>query len=256
MSPRWTRALVTGASSGIGREMARILGSEGTDLVVVARDRARLEEVAAELPVRVEVLVADLSTTAGVGAVAERLDDDDDPIDLLVNNAGLGFTGDLIDLPADRRQRIIDVNVTALHELCATGGAAMVRRGGGTILNVSSVAGDLPSAQSATYNATKAFVSSLSESLHLELAPKNVTVSCLCPGLTRTEFQERAEFDSSELPDALWQTAGQVAAVGLDGAASGKVIFVSGIMNKAASRLARSAPRALTRWGSGKLSDR
>ncbi len=247
MKKHWQRALVTGASSGIGREMARQLAAGGTELVVVARDAERLEALAAGVQVDVEVLPADLSHAADLAAVAARIDSDDDPIDLVVNNAGLGFSAEFGDIPIDRGRLMVDVNVAALHELTHAAAIALTRRGGGTILNVSSIAGDLPGPASATYNATKAFVTSLSESLHVELKQHNVVVSCLCPGLTRTEFQERAEIDDLGLPDAVWQSASDVARCGLAAAAAEKPIVISGVVNKFASRLARSAPRVLTR---------
>lgn len=245
--------MVTGASSGIGREMATQLAAVGTELVVVARDQERLEELAASSPVEVEVLTADLSTSEGVGGVAERLGDDEKPIDLLVNNAGLGFSGELVELPPGRARLMVDVNVLAVLELCDAAGRAMVRRGGGTILNVSSIAGDFPGPESATYNATKAFVTSFSQSIALELKPRNVVVSCLCPGLTRTEFVEKADLDVTGVPDFVWQSGAEVAKVGLAGAAAGRTVVISGEHNRLASRLARTAPRAITRWVSSKV---
>lgn len=252
---QWQRALVTGASSGIGAAMAVELAEQGTDLVVVARDTKRLQELAASLSVDVEVLTADLSVADQLASVAERLSDEETPIDLLVNNAGLGFTGDFVDIAAERRQLMVDVNVTALHELCAVAAAAMKARGAGTILNVSSVAGDIPAPQTATYNATKSFVTTLSQSLHMELEPYGVNVSCLCPGLTRTEFQERAGYDTSGLPSAMWQSAEEVARVGLSGAAAGKVVVVPGFANGMASKLARSVPRSVARWSASALNN-
>ncbi len=231
--------------------MARMLADEGTDVVVVARDVARLESLADELssaPGSVEILTADLADAAQLGRVAERVCSDERPIDLLINNAGLGFTGDFVDIPTERAQVMVAVNVIALQTLSLAAARTMKERRRGTILNVSSLAGDVPGPRSATYNATKSFVTSLSQSLHVELAPHGVVVSCLCPGLTRTEFQERAEYDTSELPEVLWQSADAVARVGLDAADDGDAVVVSGLINKAASRLARSAPRSLALW--------
>ncbi len=247
MKKHWDRALVTGASSGIGREMCRLLAEVGTDLVVVARDTERLDALAEELAVDVEVLTADLSDPAAVAAVAARIEQEDQPVDLVVNNAGLGFSGDFADISIERARLVAGVNVVALHELCHAAANALRRRGRGTILNVSSIAGDLPGSSSATYNATKAFVTSLSQSLHIELRPHGVGVSCLCPGLTRTEFQDRGEVDVSNLPNVVWQSAETVARQALEGAAAGKPVVTTGAMNKVASRLVRSAPRLLAR---------
>ncbi len=248
---RWSRALITGASSGIGREMARILAGEGTDLVIVARDRDRLEALAAEFTVEVEVLPADLASAGALARVQDRLGADDAPIDLLVNNAGLGFMGELAELPAEKSRLTLDVNVVALHDLCDTAARTMMARGHGAILNVSSMAGELAGPGTATYNATKAYVTSLSQSLHIELEPHGVTVSCLCPGLTRTEFQDRAGWNASEVPDFAWQSAAEVAAIGLDATAAGKAVVVPGALNKVVSRVARSLPRVAVRKAAG-----
>lgn len=247
MSKHWNRALVTGASSGIGKAIAEQLAAAGTDLVVVARDTARLETLAEALPVDVEVLTADLSDRAAVTAVADRLRADDDPIDLLVNNAGLGFAKPTLETSDAEDELTVAVNVVALHRLTRAAGQAMVERGGGTILNVSSIAGDMPGPQSGTYNATKAFVTSFSEALHSQLKGQGVTVTALCPGLTRTEFQDRAGIPDMQVPGFAWQTADEVAEAGLRGAAAGKAVVIPGVVNKAASRLLRSLPRGATR---------
>ncbi|MGB5760022.1 MAG: SDR family oxidoreductase, partial [Acidimicrobiales bacterium] len=218
---RWNRALITGASSGIGKAFARLLAAQGTDLVVVARDEARLTALATELEqgdgVTVEVLVADLADRSQLETVAERLQSTTSPIDLLINNAGFGFTGDFIDLDPDRETSVVDVNVSAMHRLAHAAGTAMSARQRGGIINVSSVAGFGPSPKAATYAATKAFVTSFSEALHMELGPFGVVVSCLCPGLTRTEFQQRANSPTAAVPAAFWQSADVVAAAGLRG---------------------------------------
>lgn len=232
--PRWNRALVTGASSGIGAAAARLLAADGTELVIVARDHVRLQRLAAELPVDVEVLSADLADPAHLDRVVARLADDDAPVDLLVNNAGLGQQGSFATLDPDAEARVIAVNVTALHRLCHAAASAMGPRGRGGILNVASVAGMMPSPVGATYNATKAFVVSLSESLHMELAPIGVHVTALCPGLTRTEFHQRAGVDLSSVPGWLWQDAEPVAAAGLDAVAHGRARVVTGLPNKVA----------------------
>ena len=243
----WTRALVTGASSGIGRAMAQQLAEAGTELVVVARDTARLEALAEELPIGVEVLTADLGDPDDVTRVAERLRADTEPIDLLVNNAGLGFAKPTLKTSDEEDELTVAVNVVALHRLSRAAGQVMVERGGGAILNVSSIAGDMPGPQSGTYNATKAFVTSFSEALHEQVKKKGVTVTALCPGLTRTEFQDRAGIPDMEAPGFVWQTADEVAAAGLEGAAAGKAVVIPGVLNKGASRLLRSLPRGVTR---------
>jgi short-subunit dehydrogenase len=247
MTKHWARALITGASSGIGSALAQQLAAADTDLVVVARDTARLEAIAEQLTVDVEILTADLSDPSALDTVADRLRSNEQPVDLLVNNAGLGFAGPTLETSDADDELTVAVNVVALHRLSRAAGRAMAERGGGTILNVSSIAGDMPGPQSGTYNATKAFVTSFSESLHAQLKSQKVTVTALCPGLTRTEFHERAGIPDMRAPSFVWQAAEAVAAAGLEGAAAGKAIVIPGVLNKGASRLLRSLPRNVTR---------
>lgn len=248
---RWNRALVTGATAGIGKAIATQLAATGTDLVIVARNQEGLSLVAegleADHGVSVEMLIADLAVEPSVRAVIERLSADHAPIDLLVNNAGFGFLDEFIALDIDREQSVIEVNVLALHRLCHAAGTAMANRGRGGILNVSSVAAYYPSPRSATYAATKAFVTSFSDALHVELKPRGVVVTCLAPGLTRTEFHERADLDVSDYPDWIWQDAETVAAAGLDGLAAGKVTVIPGAHNKLFTGGLRVTPGALRR---------
>lgn len=251
-APSWDRALVTGASAGIGEAFARRLADAGSDLVLVARRTDRLEALAAAFsgganPVTVEVLTADLGNRHDVDQVADRLGDRTNPIDLLINNAGFGSVGDFIDQDPERESAMIDVNIGALHRLAHAAGSAMADRGGGGILNVSSIAGFTPSPKSATYGATKAFVTNFSEALAVELGPQGVVVSCLCPGLTRTEFQDNAEYSASAMPRFLWQTADDVAAAGLDGLAAGRVRVVPGVHNRVVYGLARLTPGSVVR---------
>jgi short-subunit dehydrogenase len=248
---RWHRALVTGASSGIGDAFARLLAAQGTNLVVVARNSDRLEALASELRdrhrVEVEVLVADLSDRTKLSEVADRLASDESPIDLLINNAGFGFAGDFIDLDPDVETSVVDVNVSAMQRLAHAAGSAMSGRGRGGILNVSSVAGFGPSPKSATYAATKAFVTSFSEAIHMELGPHGVVVTCLCPGLTKTEFQERANYNTDAIPTALWQNPDVVAKAGLRGLASGKAVVIPGAQNKVLRAALKVGPAAVVR---------
>lgn len=244
---RWNRALVTGASSGIGAAITRELAAEGTALVIVARDTARLDALAAELGGDIEVLSADLATSEGLAAVAERLRADERSIDLLVNNAGFGFQGEFPTLDLDAEKRVIDVNVGALHALCHAAAGTMKAVGGGAILNISSVAAFFPSGGNATYAATKAFVTSFSESLHQELSPQGVTVTASCPGFTRTEFLDRAGYDGPEIPGLLWQDADVVARHALAAAAKGRPRAVPGVLNKIGVFIFNHAPRALVR---------
>jgi hypothetical protein len=247
MGGRWNRALVTGASSGIGEACCRVLAAEGTDLVVVARDRERLQRLAGELqPATVEVLAADLSDPTQLARVEERLASEEDPVDLLVSNAGFGKTGDFVELDIDIESKVVAVNATAVLRLAHAAGRRMAAAGAGSILNVSSVAAYLPGPGSATYAATKAFVTSFSIGLGEELIPQGVQVTALSPGFTRTEFQERAGMDPTEVPDLVWQSAELVARAGLDGVHAGKAVVIPGVHNKLAAAVASVLPaRAL-----------
>ncbi len=253
---------MTGASSGIGRAIAKILANEGTELVVVARDQARLEALANEVSVPCEVLVTDLSDRAQLALVEARLRSTTSPIDLLINNAGFGFTGRFDQLDIDRETSVIDVNVVAMARLAHAAANAMltVRHAVGSappgIMNVSSVAGFLPTANAATYAATKAYVTSFSQALFEELKPHGVNVSALCPGYTRTEFQQRAAMGQEELskiPTWMWQSAEVVALAGLDGLAAGKAIVTPGAHNKVAAGLTSVVPRTPLRKIAGQF---
>lgn len=249
----WTTALVTGASSGIGEALARQLAADGINLVLVARRQDRLEALARELDVDVEVLVVDLSDASAIQQVVSRLQDSESPIDLLVNNAGSGTVGDFLESDAEAEANMVGVNVSAVHTLCRAAGTAMTSRGRGWILNVSSIAGFAPNPRSATYGATKAFVTSLSESLHLELGPQGVVVTCVCPGLTETEFHRQAGYQPEGVPTRTWQTADQVARAALNGVAAGKAVVVPGGQNRAAVLAARVAPQSLVRRAAARL---
>jgi short-subunit dehydrogenase len=249
----WKRALVTGASSGIGREIARQLAADGTELVVVARNEARLVELAESVDVNCQVLVADLADPTELSYVEERLRDVSSPIDLLVNNAGFGFTGPIEELDIEREAAVVDVNVVALHRLSLIAARTMVAAGRGGILNVSSIAGFLASPDVATYAATKSFVTTLSESMHTDLKRRGVHVSALCPGFTRTEFQHKASYDTSNLPDMLWQSPEDVAAAGLAGIEKNTAVVIPGVQNKVGAMVFNAMPRRVRRFALDKL---
>jgi uncharacterized protein len=186
------RALITGATAGIGNAFARELAGRGHDLVIVARDTQRLETVAAGLRdkhhVEVDVITADLTTDEGLRATVNALTDSARPVDLLVNNAGFGLKGRFLDNPLAQEQEMLDVLVTAVMRLSHAALAPMAERGSGGVINVSSVAAFLPRG---TYAAAKAWVNSFSEWAANEYRSRGVTVMALCPGFTKTEFHER-----------------------------------------------------------------
>jgi len=252
MSLPFTSALVTGASSGIGEAMVRRLAAAGVPTVVVARRADRLHQLAGELP-GIEVLAADLTTPGGVAEVAARVRSTKAPIDLLVNNAGFGTSGDFAELDADRLEQEISLNVSALTRLSHAALAVMVPRRRGFLLNVSSVASFQPAPKLAVYAATKAFVTSLSESLHEEVRGTGVKVTALCPGLTRTEFQSvsNSERYASSYPSFAWMDPDQVAAAGLADVAQGKALSVPGVLYKGLGWATAVTPRGALRRLSG-----
>src|SRR6188768_1012809 len=198
-------ALVTGASSGIGEVLAGTLADAGVSTVTVARRADRLESLADRHP-GVEVLVADLASDVGQAAVVARITDEQRPIELVVNNAGFGTSGDFHELDPDRLAEEIEVNVAALTRLSHAALSTMVPRGKGWLLNVSSFASFQPAPHLAVYAATKAYVTSLSESLHQETRASGVVVTALCPGLIKTEFQSvsNSEHYQADFPEFLW----------------------------------------------------
>ena len=255
---RWSTALVTGASSGIGESFARLLAAEGTDLVVVARNGERLEALAVELRdahgVEVEVLTADLSAPVSRQLVEHRLADPSRPVDLLVNNAGFGTTGHFAELPVAREEQQVQLNVVGVLRLTAAALTPMVERRRGTIVNVASVAAFVPAPGSATYAATKAFVCSFTDSLHDELLGTGVTATASIPGFTRTEFQTRADWtEQDHVPDRAWLSPDEVARVTLDGAARGRARVVPGSGYKALVGAAQMLPGAPKRWLTGQV---
>jgi short-subunit dehydrogenase len=250
-------ALVTGASSGIGQSFARLLARGGHDLVLVARDTARLEALAKELDAQhgasSEVIGADLTVAEQCATVEARLRSEP-KVDILVNNAGFGTFGPFAELPVDAEEREIRLNVLALMRLSHAAASAMSARGEGGILNVSSVAGAQPVPGNTTYAATKAFVTSFTEALHEELRPKGVRVTVLMPGFTRTEFQERANFTGeSRVPGFMWQGPDEVAQAGLDALERNRAAVVPGALNKVAAAFSNATPHAVTRRIAGSV---
>ena len=241
-------ALITGATAGIGASFARRLAQEGHQLVLVARDARRLDETAADLTeryqVQVETLAADLADPAGCALVEQRAAD---PVDLLINNAGMGGQGAFWEQPIDRVEAMLQLNVRAVMRLTHAALGPMVARGRGDVINGSSVAGFVPSGRTATYGASKAWVTSFSEALDLELTGSGVHVSALCPGFTHTEFHDRAHIDMDKLPDWLWLNADDVVATGLRDHRAGRSVSVPGLPYKAIVAAVKVTPRAVLR---------
>ncbi len=254
------RALVTGASAGIGEQFARTLAARGTDLVLVARREERLAELAGELGERhqvdVEVLAADLTVAEDLATVEKRLQDTERPVDLLVNNAGFGAYGRFGALDVDRQDTMVALNVSALLRLTHAAVRAMSSRGSGGVINVSSTAAFQPGPYGATYGATKAFVQSLTEALHEEVRGSGVRVMSLAPGFTETEFQDQADVDASVVPDLARMTPTQVVDGALKAFERGKVTYVPGLFNKLGVVGASLGPSAVGRKAAGMVQRR
>ncbi|MFI6362789.1 SDR family NAD(P)-dependent oxidoreductase [Nocardia sp. NPDC050630] len=238
-------ALITGPTSGIGRGFAVRLATLGYDLVLVARDRDRLDGLAAELErkfaTRSEVLVADLADTEDRDRVLARAADG---VEFLVNNAGFGQSGEFWTQPPAAVQAQLDVNVTAVVQLTRAALPSMIAAAKGSIVNVASVAGLIPG-RGSTYSASKAYVVSFTEGLAGGLAGTGVRVQALCPGFVHTEFHERAGIEMSSLPKQLWLSVDQVVAGSLRDLEKDRVLSVPGVQYKVLTTAAGMIPRAL-----------
>lgn len=247
-APSRRTALITGASSGIGADLARVFAREGHDLVLVARSRDRLDALANELrkthAATVQVVPADLSVPGAAGAIHELVARETSAVDVLVNNAGFGMRGAFVDLDAARQLEMIQVNLVALTELTRLFLPEMTRRGAGHVLNVASTAAFQPGPLMAAYCATKAYVLSFSEALALELKGSGVTVTCVAPGATDTRFGETAGVTSTRLFRAGTMSSSAVAEAAYAATTRGKALAVPGCRNRLLSASVRFLPVA------------
>lgn len=243
--------LITGASAGIGWELARLFAADRCDLVLVARRRELLEQLAGELReqhgVAVRVVVADLADPAAPAAIVDELTAAGVTIDVLVNNAGFGATGAVAEIPLERQRDMLQVNVMALTLLTRLLLPGMLQRRRGGVLNVGSMAGFQPGPHMAVYYATKAYVLSFSEALHDEVAGQGVTVTCLAPGATATGFAEAAQASEMLLFKFGQLDAARVARDGYRGFRSGKVLVVPLWSNRLVTGAVGFLPRVLVR---------
>jgi uncharacterized protein len=249
--------LITDASSGIGKELARCFAADGSRLVLVARSGGALEALADELrkvhKTDAPVLVADLAEPEAPTHILRHLQGAGLKVDVLVNNAGFGAQGRFAELPVDRQMQMVQVNVTSLTHLTRLLLPGMIERRRGGVLNVASTAAFQPGPHMAVYYATKAYVLSFSEALSEEVAGTGVTVTALCPGPTETGFGEAAQMKDSRLFRLGRMSAQEVAEVGHQAFRRGRVVVVPGLRNRLLAFSVRLSPRAMARKIAGAL---
>jgi short-subunit dehydrogenase len=248
MSDRQPQALVTGASSGIGATFARRLAREGYRLILVARRANLLDDLARELG-GAETLAADLTVEADLERVEARIAAAEH-LEVMVNNAGFGLAGRFFDTPLEGQTRMHQLHVLATMRLSHAALRGMVSRGKGALINVSSVASFSQSPGAVSYCATKAWITSFTEGLHLDLvsAGSPVRVQALCPGFTYSEFHDVMGMDRGSIPKWLWWTADDIVNASLNGLAKGKVVVIPGRFYRARVGMMRCIPRTLQRW--------
>ncbi len=252
-----TTALVTGPTAGIGAAFARRLARDGHRLVLVARNAATLQDLADELARRYgvpaggphEVLAADLSDAAARGRVEERLRSPDAPVDVLVNNAGIGTTGTFWTTDPTAAQVQYDLAVTAVFRLTRAALEGMVERDRGTVVNVASFGALLPGRNGAAYTAAKSYVVALSERIAAELKGTGVSITALCPGWTRTELHDRAGVPAPDPGSAMWLDADDVVARAMSDVARGRARSIPGLHYRLLLGMSEILPRAVMRRG-------
>ncbi|MFG3105970.1 SDR family NAD(P)-dependent oxidoreductase [Streptomyces tendae] len=241
-----TTALITGSTAGLGAAFARRLAADGHDLVLVARDTKRLREQATELHdrhgIEAEVLTADLSTDAGIDAVAARLGDRRNPVDLLINNAGFGNKGRFLDVSMADELTMLKEHCEAVLRLTSAAVEAMRERGRGGVVNVASVAAFVPRG---TYGASKAWVVQFTQGVAKDLAGSGVRLMALAPGFVRTEFHERAGMGTDNIPNWMWLDADNVVAAGLADLSRGKSLSIPDPRYKTLMGAAKLVPRGM-----------
>jgi short-subunit dehydrogenase len=255
VSPARPVALITGASGGIGYELARIIAGRGHDVVLVARDLDRLEKVAEEcraMGAGALVISKDLAAPSAPAEIYEQLQAAKVAIDVLVNNAGFGTHGAFASIPIEADLGLLQVNIVALTHLTKLFLPAMLERGRGRILNVASLAAFQPGPLMATYFASKAYVLYLSEAIAQEVASQGVTVTALCPGPVRTGFRKRAGSEGKSTFGSAME-AGPVALAGFKGMMRRRRIVIPGVRGRVLVMLGRLAPRRWVAWVAGQM---
>ncbi len=242
-------ALITGASSGIGMELARVHASKGGDLVLVARNKAKLDELKSELEAQYKVSVytigKDLSAINSAQEVYNETTRQNIQIDYLINNAGFGDFGMFVETDWNKEHQMINLNITTLTQFTKLYLQDMVKRRNGKIMNVASTAAFQPGPTMAVYFATKAFVLSFSEAINNEVSDKGVTVTTLCPGATESGFMDAAAMKESSLfKGKKLPSSKEVAAYGYAAMMKGKTVAIHGLMNYIMANSVRFVPRA------------
>jgi short-subunit dehydrogenase len=238
--------VITGASSGIGAEIARQLGNRGYHVTLVARREERLRELAADIGSNADVHACDVTGAKARKRLAATLAERGTTVSILVNNAGFSTSGPFVNSDRDRETDMVRTNIEAVVDFCALFLPGMAKRGSGGVLNVASTASFQPIPMQAGYAATKAFVLSFTESLHAELAGAGVHVTALCPGPVKTEFVDVAEIpDADRMPGFLWADAAEVAEAGIKGLERNKRSVIPGVLNRAGAIGGQHAPRSL-----------
>jgi uncharacterized protein len=249
--------LVTGASSGIGADIARALVARGHGVTIVARRTERLEKLAAELRdrkgVRVETVACDLGDADARQRMRAEVEERGLTVEVLVNNAGFGSAGRFDRLDLERELEMVRLNAEAVVDLCGRYVPAMVQRGRGAVLNVASTAAFQPLPRQATYSASKAFVLTFTDALHEDLAGTGVAATTLCPGPVKTEFLSTAGLDWEGLPDFIWSESAVVAEAGVQGLEKGRRVVVPGVVNRAGALGGQHVPRGLLLKVAGKV---
>lgn len=246
-------AIVTGASSGIGDQLARELARRGHGVTLVARREDKLLDLASELAeahgVRAEVVACDLADAPSRAGLVAEVAERGLTVDVLVNNAGFSTTGAIAASDVESELRLVHVDVEAVVDLCSRIVPGMVERGRGAVLNVASTAAFQPLPGQAAYGAAKAFVLSYTDALHSELGGTGVTATALCPGPVKTGFGEAAGFSDEEaegaLPSFMWETATAVARAGVDGLDKGRRVVIPGVANQIGAYTGRLVPKTL-----------
>lgn len=240
---------MTGASAGIGSDLARELSKRGYGVTLVARRVNELNALAQELNTRVEVISCDLGVADQRIELLREVERRGLHVDILVNNAGLGTMGPIATTDVDRELQMVRVNVEAVIDLCTRVVPAMVSRRTGAILNVSSTAAFTPMPGQAGYAATKAFVQSYTDALRAEVARYGISVTALCPGPVRTEFVGAAgaseELFARVVPEFMWETPQLVAKAGIDALAAGSRVVTPGLANRVLSHAEQHLPRSI-----------